>query len=453
MDRRGFGRALAGALGALAVPALRRVPEANAQSAPQPAPQPASLRVDGDRLNRWLAELRQFGGTATGGTHRPAYSDADVQARAWVRRAMEESGLAVRVDAAGNIVGRREGRERALPPILFGSHIDSVPDGGSYDGNLGSLGAIEVARTLRDRGVVTRHPLEVVVWQNEEGGLVGSRIAAGEFPMQELDRVAVSGKTLRDGIALLGGDVARLDSARRARGSFAAYLELHIEQGGTLEREKVDVGVVEGIVGIWQWTVTVDGFANHAGTTPMDQRRDALLSAARFVEMVNRVVRAEPGRQVGTVGQLRAEPGAPNVIPGRAVASLELRDLDAAKVHRLHERIVAEARAIGEAGGTTFTFAPITEHGPALTDPRMQRVVADSARALGLTSKVMPSGAGHDAQEMARLGPAGMIFVPSVGGISHSPREYTKPADCVNGANVLLHAVLAVDAAPPAANQ
>jgi beta-ureidopropionase / N-carbamoyl-L-amino-acid hydrolase len=447
MDRRHFGRTLAGALGALALAPSARAWGGGAR------PQPSALRVDGDRLNRWLAELRRFGGTAAGGTHRPAYSDADVQARAWVRQVMADAGLSVRVDAAGNLLGRREGRDPSLPPILFGSHIDSVPDGGSYDGNLGSLGAIEVARTLKDRGVTTRHPLEVVVWQNEEGGLVGSRVAAGELPMQELDRVAVSGKKIRDGIALLGGDPARLDSARRAKGSFAAYLELHIEQGGMLEREKVDVGVVEGIVGIWQWTVTVDGFANHAGTTPMDQRRDALLAAAQFVQMVNRVVRAEPGRQVGTVGQMRAEPGAPNVIPGRVVASLELRDLDAPKVRRLYDRIAAEARAIGEASGTTFGFAPITDHGPALTDPRMQRVVADAARMLGLSSRVMPSGAGHDAQEMARLGPAGMIFVPSVGGISHSPRELTKPADCVNGANVLLHAVLAVDAAPPAANQ
>ena len=183
----------------------------------------------------------------------------------------------------------------------------------------------------------------------------------------------------------------------------------------------------------------------------MDQRRDALLSAAAFVQMVNRVVRAEPGRQVGTVGQIRAEPGAPNVIPGRVVTSLELRDLDAPKVRRLYETIEREAKAIGEAGGTTFAFAPLTDHGPALTDPRVQRIVADAAGALRLTSRVMPSGAGHDAQEMARLAPTGMIFVPSVGGISHSPRELTRPADCVNGANVLLRAVLAADAARLAA--
>jgi len=445
MNRRDFGRTTVGAMGALALGRLGALtPAAPAWRAAAGVRDP-SLRVNGARLNGWLAELSQFGGNPQGGVSRTAYSEADRQGRAYVRRLMQEAGLDVRIDAAGNIVGRRRGRDASRPPILFGSHIDSVPEGGNYDGNLGTLAAIEVARTLGERRFVTTHPLEVVVWQNEEGGLVGSRVAAGELPARELDRVAVSGKTIRDGITFLGGDPAKLDSARRQPGSIACYLELHIEQGGTLEREKIDVGVVEGIVGIWQWTVTVDGFANHAGTTPMDQRRDALLTAARFVEMVHRVVRAEPGRQVGTVGQIRAEPGAPNVIPGKVVMSLELRDLDAPKVRRLYDRIAGEAQAIGREGGTTFAFAPITDHGPALTDPRMQAIVAAAAKGLRLTTKVMPSGAGHDAQEMARLAPTGMIFVPSVGGISHSPRELTTPEDCTNGANVLLHAVLAAD--------
>lgn len=440
MRRRDFARTLGWAGSALAFPQV-----AGGTAPRVPAAQPA-LRIDAARLNGWLAELSRFGRNPQGGVSRTAYSAADRQGRAYVRQLMTAAGLDVRLDTAGNIVGRRAGRDVALPPILFGSHIDSVPEGGNYDGNLGTLAAIEVARTLRDARVTTRHPLEVVVWQNEEGGLVGSRIASGEFPARELDRVAASGLTLRDGITAIGGDPAQLDRARRRRGEIAAYLELHIEQGDTLERERVPIGVVEGIVGIWQWTVTVDGFANHAGTTPMDRRRDALLSAARFVEMVHRVVRAEPGRQVGTVGQIRAEPGAPNVVPGRVVMSLELRDLDAAKVGRLYRRITEEAQAIGRDGGTRFAFASITEHGPAPTDPRVRALIAEAARGLGLTSRVLPSGAGHDAQEMARLAPTGMIFVPSVGGISHSPREFTRPEDCANGANVLLHAVLAADA-------
>lgn len=440
MNRRDFVRHTSWAAGALAAGRAAR-----ADVRPIAAPRPDALRVDGTRLQGWLAELSRFGRNAAGGVDRTAYTDADRDARQYVRGLMTAAGLDVRLDAAGNIVGRRAGRDAARPPILFGSHVDSVPAGGNYDGPLGTLAAVEVARTLADHGVTTRHPLEVVVWQNEEGGLVGSRIAAGEFPARELDRVAVSGKTLHDGIAFLGGDPAALDTARRRPGDVAAYLELHIEQGGTLERAHVDIGVVEGIVGIWQWTVTVDGAANHAGTTPMDQRQDALLSAARFVEMANRVVRAEPGRQVGTVGQIRAEPGAPNVIPGRVVMSLELRDLDAAKIARLYARIGDEARAIGREGGTRFSFAPITEHAPAPTDPRMRAIIADAARGLGLTTRVLPSGAGHDAQEMARLAPTGMIFVPSVGGVSHAPREFTRPQDCVNGANVLLQSVLAVD--------
>lgn len=442
MNRRDFGRALTSAAGALA---LARV-DADAL-APMPsrvAADPA-LRVNGPRLNATLAELAAFGRNAQGGVSRTAYSEADLQGRAYVTRLMRDAGLAVRVDAAGNIFGRRAGRRG--PPLLFGSHIDSVPEGGNYDGTLGSLAAIEVARTLQERRVTTDHPLDVVVWQNEEGGLVGSRLATDDFPTRELDRVASSGRSIREGIALLGGDVARLATAVLRRGDIAGYLELHIEQGGTLEREGVDVGVVEGIVGIWQWMVTVEGVANHAGTTPMDQRRDALLAAAHFVQAVNRIVRAEPGRQVGTVGQLRAEPGAPNVVPGRVVMSLELRDLDGPKVGRLHRRIVAEAEAIGRSSGTSFSFATHTAHEPAPTDPRMRSIVASAAASLGLTSRLMPSGAGHDAQEMARIAPAGMIFVPSVGGISHSPKELTTPEHCVNGANVLLAAVVAADRA------
>ncbi|MDQ3949906.1 MAG: hydantoinase/carbamoylase family amidase, partial [Gemmatimonadota bacterium] len=237
-----------------------------------------------------------------------------------------------------------------------------------------------------------------------------------------------------------------LASVRRKRGDIAAYLELHIEQGGFLDAERIDIGVVEGIVGINWWDVTIEGFANHAGTTPMDRRRDALLAAATFIEAVNRVVTSVPGRHVGTVGRIQALPGAPNVIPGKVVLSLELRDLDAAKIATLYERIRAEARRIADASGTSFDFKEINVNVPAPTDPRVRQVITEAARELGLTTKLMPSGAGHDAQDMARLGPAGMIFIPSVGGISHSPREYSRPEDITNGANVLVAAVLGVDA-------
>ena len=433
MNRRQFTASLLHTAAVLAV-----APRALA-AAPPP-------RVNGPRLNRHLTELSDFGKNPQGGVTRLAYSDADRQARDYVAGLMRAARLDPYIDAAGNIIGRRAGRDAKLPPVLFGSHIDSVPEGGNYDGDVGSLGAIEVAQTLAEQGIVTRHPLEVVVFQNEEGGLIGSRALSGDLAERELDLVSRSGKTIREGIRFIGGDPDRVATVRRKRGDIAAYLELHIEQGGFLDAERVDIGIVEGIVGINWWDVTIDGFANHAGTTPMDRRRDAMLAAAKFIDAVNRVVTSVPGRQVGTVGRIQALPGAPNVIPGKVVLSLELRDLDATKIAMLYERIRGEARQIADATGTTFDFKAINVNTPAPTDPRVRAVIAAAARELGLSTKLMPSGAGHDAQDMARLGPVGMIFVPSVGGISHSPRELSRPADITNGANVLLETVVRLDA-------
>jgi beta-ureidopropionase / N-carbamoyl-L-amino-acid hydrolase len=404
------------------------------------------LRVNGARLNERLAKLSEFGRNPQGGVTRLAYSDADVQARAWALSLMRDAGLATEIDAAGNLIGRRAGRDAGRKPILFGSHIDSVPEGGNYDGDVGSLSAIEVAKTLQENGAATRHPLEVVIFQNEEGGLIGSRAMSGELETKELSLVSRSGKTIGEGLTFLGGDLTKLDSVRRKKGDIAAYVELHIEQGGILDATKTDIGVVEGIVGINWWDVTIEGFANHAGTTPMDHRQDAMLAAARFTIAVNRIVTSEPGRQVGTVGRITALPGAPNVVPGKVVLSLELRDLDSAKIQTLFRRIVDESKKIGAENGTTFSFTETNVNIPAPTDPRVRAVIARSARELGLSTRVMPSGAGHDAQDMTRLGPVGMIFVPSVNGISHAPKEFSRPADIENGANVLLQTVLTLDA-------
>ena len=431
MLRRDFNRSI---LGALAIPGLTR-----------PAGSQGDLRVNEERLMASLRALGAIGKTDTG-AQRVAYTEADRAARAFTLDRMRAAHLDVSVDAAGNLLGRRAGTDPGLPPILCGSHIDSVPDGGDYDGPVGSLSAIEVARTLAERGARTRHPLEVVVFQNEEGGLIGSMAMIGALTAAHLDRMSQSGMTIRDGIAAIGGNPDALAGAVRKPGSIAAYLELHIEQGGTLDAESVQIGVVEGIVGIGWWDVTIAGVPNHAGTTPMDRRHDALLSAARFIQEVNRVVRATPGRQVGTVGRIEALPGAPNVIPGTVRLSLELRDLDAATIRGLYGEIEQAAHAIGRADGTTFSFRQTSENVPALSTPSVRDAVRGAARTLGLSTKDMPSGAGHDAQDMARIGPVGMIFIPSVAGISHSPREFSRPADIANGANVLLHAVLALDA-------
>lgn len=403
-------------------------------------------RVNDARLLDDLRLLAGAGATADGGVHRPAYGDADLHARETVVGYMRGAGLVVRVDAAGNTFGRLPGARPELPPILLGSHTDTVPHGGRYDGALGVLAALEVVRRLQERPRRLDRSFEVVNFQNEEGGIVGSKAAAGRLEREELALRSVSGYTLGEGIRRLGGDPDRLSEAVMTPGSVAAYLELHIEQGRVLERGQVDIGVVEGIVGIWYWEVTFTGEASHAGTTPMADRHDALLAAARFVELVHTVVTSMTGRQVGTVGRLIVEPGGPNVIPGRVTATLELRDLDITVVDALYEKIVPATRRIAEDTRTSVTFTPTTRVTPALTDERVRVAIGEAARALRLSTLSMPSGAGHDAQNMSFVCPSGMIFVPSVDGISHSPREYTKDADVVNGANVLLGAALRLDA-------
>ncbi|MDP2956258.1 MAG: Zn-dependent hydrolase [Longimicrobiales bacterium] len=409
-------------------------------------PQNAAPRVNGQRLNGWLARFDAIGRTASG-INRVAYSEADLAGRAFTLDLFREAGLAPRIDAAGNIVGRLEGSQPSLPAILIGSHVDSVTDGGNFDGPVGSFSALEVVRTLREQSVRLRHALEVVVWSNEEGGTIGSKLAVGAVAGLNLDSVARSGKTIREGIGIVGGDVGRLAEAVRAPGSVACYIELHIEQGGLLEQAGLQIGIVEGIVGLRWIEVTVAGFANHAGTTPMDRRHDAMLAAAKFVVAVNDAIRAEPGRQVATVGRLIPSPNTRNVIPGQVVLSVDLRDLDTAKLARFSAAFERLGREIGTDTGTTFGFAQNTSSEPAMADDRVMGWIDAGAASLGLTRQRMRSGAGHDAQELALIAPMGMIFVPSVGGISHSPREFTKPEDVANGADVLLNAVMAADRA------
>lgn len=404
------------------------------------------LRVDAQRIVQRIAELAQFGANPQGGVSRVAFSEADIAGRSYIMGLMREAGLEVRIDAAGNIIGRREGSDPDLAAIMTGSHIDSVPGGGNYDGDVGVIGAIEVAQVLQERGIRTRHPLEVVSFTDEEGGLIGSLAMTGRQQPGTLDVVSHSGKTIREGIRLVGGDPDHLERARRQPGELAAFIELHIEQGAILYEEDIDIGVVEGIVGIRWWDVTIEGIANHAGTTPMNRRRDAMLSAAELALAVNRVATSLPGRQVATVGRIRAEPGAPNVIPGRVVMSLEVRDLEVQKIQQVFDMIEAQAARIAEARQTPIRFEEIdVALEPAPTDERMREIIAAAATKLGLSRKLMPSGAGHDAQDMTHITPTGMIFVPSVAGISHSPEEYTIPEDLANGVNVLLHTVLAVD--------
>ena len=405
-------------------------------------------RADAARLERRIEALGRFGANPQGGVSRVAFGPADIAGREYVQSLMREAGLDVRVDAAGNVIGRRAGTDPSLPVIMTGSHIDSVPQGGNYDGDVGVLGAIEVAGLLQEHGIATRHPLEFVVFTDEEGGTVGSQAMAGRLASGSFELVSHSGLSIRDGIRAVGGDPDRLADAARRPGELAAYVELHIEQGAILDESDIDIGVVEGIVGIRWWEVTVDGMANHAGTTPMTRRRDALIAASEFVLAVNRIAATTPGRQVATVGRIQAEPGAPNVIPGRVAMSLEIRDLDSAKMESLYRAIEAEAQRLADTRGMPIRFSEVElALDPAPTDERLRQVIEHAATALGLSHRRMPSGAGHDAQEIAHLAPMAMIFVPSRDGISHSPREYTAPQDIANGADVLLRTLLAIDRA------
>jgi N-carbamoyl-L-amino-acid hydrolase len=403
-------------------------------------------RANVQRLEQRIHALGRFGANPAGGVSRVAFSDADIAGRDYIASLMRGAGLEVRVDTAGNVVGRRAGTDPALPVIMTGSHIDSVPQGGNYDGDVGVLGAIEVAELLREHGIVTRHPFEFVVFTDEEGGVVGSQAMAGRVGPGTLDVVSHSGLTIRDGIRAVGGDPSRLAEAHRAPGTIAAFVELHIEQGAVLDEADIDIGVVEGIVGIRWWDVTVEGTANHAGTTPMNRRRDALLAAAELALAVNRIASTMPGTQVATVGRIRAEPGAPNVIPGRVVMSLEIRDLASAKMASVFGAVEVEAKRIAGARGTPISFSEIdVALAPAPTDERLRKVIESAAASLGLSHRRLPSGAGHDAQDMAHVAPMAMIFVPSKGGISHAPQEYTAPSDIANGVDVLLRTLLAID--------
>jgi N-carbamoyl-L-amino-acid hydrolase len=419
------------------------------------ASQPASPLIDSARLRTRLERLSLFGrpdgGSFESGVSRVAYSDADLAARRWLLAEITAAGLTPRIDPAGSIFARwHPDGSAGRRPILFGSHIDSVPNGGNFDGDLGTLAALEAIQTARAAGLSPRHPWEMVLWAHEEStafgrGTAASRIVAGDLQAGDLDQVW-NGLRRADGIRRIGGDPARIEDAVRKPGSWHAYVELHIEQGGTLERQRIPIGTVEGIVAIHRYDVAYSGFANHAGTTPMGERRDALVAASRLVTAVREVVTARPGHHVGTVGRLEVTPNSPNVIPGRVQLSVELRDLAEPTLERLGHEIRQRAVAIADDSGTTVTMTLASRNPPALAHASVQHAIDRAAERVRLEATRLPSGAGHDAQMMSMLCPMGMIFVPSIGGISHSPLERTSWEDCARGAQVLLASLLELDA-------
>ena len=406
------------------------------------------LRVDHKRLNDNFIKLSKINSAEFGSLSRVAYTDADIDGRKYVMQLMRAAGMDVYIDEGGNIIGRLKGQDNDLPPIAIGSHIDSVPEGGSYDGNVGSLAAIEVAHTISENHLALNHPLIVVIFQNEEGGLFGSKVMTTGLTDQELGLMSSSGYTIKEGIKRIGGNLKKLEDAKLKKNEWAAYVELHIEQGSFLYDENLEIGIVEGIVGIKQWEVIVDGFANHAGTTPMDKRNDALYAASLYVQSVHEIGKKTPGNQVATVGMIKPFPGAPNVIPGKVSASLEIRDLNEKKIDSIYKKIKRSTEKIAKRTGTTFQFQQTINIVPEPTNDVIIKAISEASNDLKLKSKFMPSGAGHDAQEIAQICPIGMIFIPSKNGISHSPKEYSTANDISNGANVLLHTVLKIDDRP-----
>lgn len=408
--------------------------------------QKPNYTVSKERLLKNLKKLSVFGINKNNGNDRVAYSDYDVQAREYLKEYMKNIGLKVHVDYAANIIARKEGSNKKLRPIIFGSHIDAVPNGGHYDGPLGVISGIEALETILDNKIITSHPLELMIFTNEEGGVFGSRALAGKLNNDALEIKTASGFTNGEGVDRLGGNQKRIFEVTKSSNDYHAFVELHIEQGNILNKNNIDIGVVTGIVGLKWWDVTITGFANHAGTTPMDERKDPMIAAADFILLVKNIINEIPGNQVGTVGKIEAFPGAPNVIPGEVKLSLEIRDLDESKIDFLFTEIEKKAKIIASNNETTISFSSIDINAsPALMNKQIQSLIIDAANELNYSFKKMPSGAGHDAQDMAIIVPSGMIFIPSVDGISHSPKEFSSDEDVYKGANILLNTILKLD--------
>jgi N-carbamoyl-L-amino-acid hydrolase len=404
-----------------------------------------ALRVNGDRLRTDFEALAGIGATGDGGVHRPALGEAHLAARAWLRERVAAAGLELRVDGAGNHSALLACGPAGAPTLLLGSHLDSVPYGGRFDGALGVLAALEVVRVVKEKGVKLPLHLEAIDFTDEEGtlvGLLGSAALAGVLEPEALKDPRGGRAALEAGLARAGLTEAGLLAARRDPASLAGYLELHIEQGLQLTDAGADIGIVIGIAGINSYRLVFVGRADHAGTTGMRERRDAALGASAFVLAARELVLQDFSACVVNVGDMRFAPGALNIVPARVELGLEFRAPEFDLFDRLGGALLERAGEEAERFGLELEVQWLGRCEPAPTSELARRAFAAAADALGLAHIPLASGAGHDAQSLAGLCPIGMIFVPSVAGASHSPREFTRWEDCVNGANVLLQAAI-----------
>lgn len=402
------------------------------------------LQINADRLNHNLEQLAQIGKLPNGGVSRIAFSPDDQRARQQVRQWMEAAGMTTRVDAAGNLIGRYPGA-RSGPALATGSHIDTVPVAGRYDGCLGVLAGIEVVRVLQENQIQLNHPLEVIVFTDEENSVIGCKAMAGNVHADSERYRRLDGTSIEACLALIGGNWAAMPTARRDRSEIAAFVELHVEQGGVLEHLRKPIGVVEGIVGQYRFSVQIIGRPNHAGTTPMHLRKDALLAAAQVIVAVNRLAVETPGDQVATVGYLTVAPNATNTVAAAVDLKIDLRDLSEEHLQSLIDQMQQAFTAIAATTGTEITMQELLHIRPTLSALHIMETIVQVCEDLQLDYTHLPSRAGHDAQEIGRFTDMGMIFVPSRNGISHSEEEYTDPVACAQGANVLLHTLLKLD--------
>lgn len=408
---------------------------------------PLTSRIDARRLWQSLMDLAQIGATLKGGVRRLALSDLDRQGRDQVARWCREAGLEVRTDEVGNMFARRPGRDPRARAVATGSHLDTQPNGGKFDGSFGVLAGLEVMRTLNDLGIETRAPLEVVVWTNEEGTrftpvMMGSGAFAGAFdPVFVRDQKDVAGISVGDELQRIGYLGAQPCGAVPG-GMFAAYFEAHIEQGPVLEAHDLPIGVVSGALGQQWYDVTVTGMDAHAGPTPMPQRQDALLATARMVEAVNRIALGEAPHGRGTVGFVQVQPNSRNVIPGKVAFSVDFRHPSQEGLDRMDAAMHTQFTRIASEGGMTVEMCQVVKFEPCIFDGDCVASVRRAALALALPHMDVVSGAGHDAVYVASVAPAGMIFIPCKDGISHNEIEDALPEHIAAGANVLLLAML-----------
>ncbi|WP_035300686.1 Zn-dependent hydrolase [Brevibacillus thermoruber] len=404
--------------------------------------------IHAERLWDRLMRLSAVGRQESGGVTRLSFTPEERAAKDLVRGFMEEAGLSVREDEAGNLIGRKEGRNPQAPVVLVGSHLDSVFNGGNFDGPLGVLAGVEVLQTMNEQGVTTEHPIEVIAFTDEEGarfsyGMIGSRAIAGLLKREELEHRDKDGISIAEAMRASGLDPDTVGRAARPKGSVKAYVELHIEQGKVLESRGLSVGVVSGVAGPLWLKFVLEGEAGHAGATPMALRRDPLAAAAEIMLVIEREAR-KAGTAVGTVGQVTVSPGGVNIIPGRVEFSLDLRDVDKAVRDRVEQEIVRQAEAICRERGVRLGVELLQRIPPVVCSAEIQAAALAACEALGLETITLPSGAGHDCMQLTELCPVGMIFVRSRDGISHNPAEYTSKEDCADGANVLYRTVLSL---------